>query len=347
MRENSYTFSFKLFLKFIIFAVVVLLLFGMAGKKYKTAAEKNTVNAFTEQRFDEFYKQHENSIDMVFIGSSHSYCTFDPEIIDAYLGTNSWQMGTPSQHADTSYYVLREIFNYQKPKTVVMELYWDCLDDEFELKQAESVFEVMDNKELVDEYINKVFPAGDKVKYALPAIRYQQDYFAYAGTLMQNEIEEKYGVSRPRQEASGGSEYYRSKGYVYCDMVMASDEYDRTNQFKYFDGYGWEIDPTQKEYLEKIIELCSQNGARLVFVTAPVAPVSMEFIENYEYVHSAISGFAEKNGIPYLDFNTVNKTENLFENANFRDDAHLNHSGVQIADRYFSKWIRTSAGFEQ
>ena len=54
----------------------------MAGKKYKTAAEKNTVNAFTEQRFDEFYKQPENSIDMVFIGSSHSYCTFDPEIIE-------------------------------------------------------------------------------------------------------------------------------------------------------------------------------------------------------------------------------------------------------------------------
>jgi len=27
-------------------------------------------------------------------------------------------------------------------------------------------------------------------------------------------------------------------------------------------------------------------------------------------------------------------------NDNFRDDAHLNHSGVEIVDKYFANWLR-------
>ncbi|MCI8342457.1 MAG: hypothetical protein HFE62_04525 [Firmicutes bacterium] len=339
MRENSYISSFKLLVKFILFAVIVISFFGMAGEKYRRAAEENVVNAFTKQRFDEFYQQERNSLDMVFIGSSHSYCTFDPEIVDGYVGTNSWQMGTPLQHADTSYYLLREIFEFQKPKIVVMELYWDCLDDEFELKQAEFAFEVIKNDELADEYVKRVFPASDKVKYSLPAIRYQQDYFAFKSNEYSKKIEEMFGVSKPVYDVAEGEEYYRSKGYVYCDIVMNESEFDRTNQFKYFDGYGWEINPVQREYLEKTVELCRENGAEIVFVTAPVAPVSVGFIKNYDVVHERLSEFAKSVGAKYIDFNEVNENEKILVNENFRDDAHLNHSGVQIVDEYFAKWL--------
>ncbi|HIT73360.1 hypothetical protein B5E58_06435 [Tyzzerella sp. An114] len=339
MQENSFISNFKTVIKLVVFLVIVIFAFNKAGAKYKEAADKNVVNAFTQQRYSEFYNQEPNSIDMVYIGSSHSYCTFDPEIIDSILKTSSWQMGTPLQHYDTSYYVLREVLNHQKPKKVVLEIYWDILKDEFEMKQANSFFEVLKNQELKDEYINKVFPINERIKYSLFPIRYQQDYFAYEANEIQNDLEEKYGVHKKALPEVEGTEYYRSRGYTYCDIIMPENEYDETNQFKGFDGEDWEFNRTQKKYIEKIIELCKNEGIELYFVTAPVANVSMEYIENYDIVHNTVAEFAKENNIPYIDYNIVNKEENLLTNENFRDDAHLNHSGVQIVDKHFAQWL--------
>ncbi|MGL4790777.1 MAG: hypothetical protein ACRCW1_05135, partial [Anaerotignaceae bacterium] len=281
MQERSFIFSFKLILKGILLCAIVVVGLKYTGEKYAQAAKENTINAFTQQRFKEFYETEKNTLDMVFIGSSHSYCTFDPSIIDEGLNTNSWQMGTPNQLPSTTYYVLKEIYNYQTPKTVVMELYWDVMDTEFELKQADNVFEVLENEELKAEYVKKVFPMGDKVKYNIPAIRFQQDYFAYESKKIQKTTEEKYGVHGKAVAQANGVEYYKGKGYVFCDIILPEDEYDRSNQFKKFDGKDWDFNKTQKQYIEKIIKLCEEKGSKLIFVTAPVANVSMDFIKNY------------------------------------------------------------------
>ena len=207
------------------------------------------------------------------------------------------------------------------------------------MKQANSFFEVLKNQELKDEYINKVFPINERIKYSLFPIRYQQDYFAYEANEIQNDLEEKYGVHKKALPEVEGTEYYRSRGYTYCDIIMPENEYDETNQFKGFDGEDWEFNRTQKKYIEKIIELCKNEGIELYFVTAPVANVSMEYIENYDIVHNTVAEFAKENNIPYIDYNIVNKEENLLTNENFRDDAHLNHSGVQIVDKHFAQWL--------
>lgn len=342
MPENSFISNFKTILKLVVFLIIVGVAFNKIGAKYKAAADKNIINAFTQQRYNEFYEQEPNSIDMVFIGSSHSYCTFDPEIIDPILGTSSWQLGTPLQHYDTSYYVLKEVLNYQKPKKVVLELYWDILKDEFEMKQANTFFEVLKNQSLKDEYIKNVFPLNEKVKYNLFPIRYQQDYFAYEANEIQTKIEEKYGVEKKATPEIVGTEYYRSRGYTFCDVVMPENEYNETNQFKNFDGEDWEFNNVQKKYIKKIIELCEKEGIELYFVTAPIANVSMEYIENYDVVHNTVAEFAKEYGIPYIDYNIVNKETGMLQNENFRDDAHLNHSGVQIVDKYFAEWLRNN-----
>lgn len=348
MQENSYTSSSKkrkgIFCFFIIICVLAVstpITFHF-GKLYREAASKNTINAFTKQRFDDFYALDDNSLDMVFVGSSHSYCTFDPELIKKYTSLSSFQMGTPLQHPDTTYFELREILKTQHPQYVVMEVYWDMLDDNFELKQADSFFEVLKDDKLKKEYIKDVFPLSDKVKYALSPIRFQQDYFAYAANEMQKEIEKKYGVTKKAGEVQEGEEHYADRGYVLSTQKMLKSEYNETNQFKSLDGKDWKMAKSQKKYLEKIISLCNKENIKLVFVTAPIADVSMGYIKNYENINKTISDFADNNGIPYLDFNMANKQEELFSNDNFRDDAHLNHSGVEIADKYFSKWFENN-----
>lgn len=310
------------------------------GGIYAVATTENKINNYNQSRWDEFYSLEKNSVDILYIGSSHSYCTFDPLIIDDKLGTSGYQLGMPLQHYDSTYYTLREALNYQKPKTVVMELYWDMLDDEFELTQAGYLFQVMKNDELEQDYIKNVFPLSEKVKYNLNIFRYQADYFAYRNTKLKEKLENNYGVFTPAKEKQVGTEQYRSRGYTYCDYNMLPDEYDKTNQFKNLDGMNYEINSVQEGYVKDIAKLCKENNIRLVFVTAPIANVSMGFIKHYDIIHNKLQNLADECGIKYIDMNIVNEQNNLLTNDNFRDDAHLNHSGVEIVDNYFAQWLK-------
>ena len=128
-------------LKALLFSGLLVLLFFQISYLYRGGL------AHTRRNLSGFYACRKNSLDVVFLGSSHSYCTFDPEIFDAQLGTSSFQMGMPLQHMDTTYYTFLEVLNYQHPKCVVLEVYWDMLDDDFELTQAGYLFQVMKNEQ--------------------------------------------------------------------------------------------------------------------------------------------------------------------------------------------------------
>lgn len=328
------------YIKIFFFVLLLIPVIYYIGNKYSAASTENLINTYNEKRWNEFYSLEKNSIDMVFLGSSHSYCTFDPDIFDNALNTSSYQMGMPLQHPDSTYYTLLEVLNYQSPKVAIVEVYWDMLDDEFELKQASMLFQVLRNKDLEKQYIKDVFPLGEKIKYTVDIFKYQQDYFAFKNSEWKKDLKEKFGVIdkvSPKQE---GKEEYRSKGYTFCNYNMLPDEFDKTNQFRKFDGKNWSFNATQKGYLQKIIDTCKERGIKLIFVTAPVANVSMDYIKNYDIVHSTIADFADENSIEYIDYNLINKDEKLLTNENFRDDAHLNHSGVEIIDNHFLRYLK-------
>ena len=343
MVENLFISNFKKAIVFLIkiafFILFMLPLVYFLGNKYAAATTENKVNAYNQQRWEEFYSLPKGSIDMVFLGSSHSYCTFDPEIIDKELGTNSYQMGMPLQHMDSTYYTFKEVLNYQAPKTVVVEVYWDMLDDKFELTQAGYLFQVMQNKQLEQEYIKEVFPLSEKFKYNINIFRYQQDYFAYRNARLKEKLENKFSVYIPQGDKQTGIEKYGTKGYIYSNYNMLPDEFDKTNQYKELDGSNWEYENTQVNYLFKISDYCNQNDIGLVLVTAPIANVSMDYIKDYSSINAKISDIAKKCNAQYLDFNIVNLEEKILDNDNFRDDAHLNHSGAIIVNKYFTKWL--------
>ena len=339
MEKHLSTSNFKQNIKFIfkitIFIILLIPMITFIGKKYSNASTENIINGYNKKRFEDFYKLPKNSLDIVFLGSSHSYCTFDPEIFDKKLNINSFQMGMPLQHPDSTYYTLKEVLNYQKPKLVVMEVYWDLLQNNFELNQVKTLFQVLNNEKLKKEYINKDFPLLEKIKYNVNILKYQPDYFAYKGNEYNKKIKNKFHLKEKVKEKQEGIEKYKSKGYVYSDFKMLPDEYNKTNQFKNLDGKTFNFSEKQKEFLLKIIELCKKNNIELIFVTAPIANISMDYIKNYELIYNKILDFSNENNIFYIDYNMINKNEKILINNNFRDDAHLNHSGAEIVSNHF------------
>ena len=81
-----------------------------------------------------FYSEKKNSMDVVFVGSSQIFCDFNPNVIWKELGITSYDFSAHRQDPGPSYYYLKQMFETQSPKVVVIDLYLfgddylDCTD---------------------------------------------------------------------------------------------------------------------------------------------------------------------------------------------------------------------------
>lgn len=340
MRENLSTSNFKNLLIIEGIVLMLLLLVPLAhflGNAYEEAAAQNHVNAWNQRRFNEFYALPRNTLDIVFLGSSHSYCTFDPAIFNERLNISSFQLGMPLQHPDASYFTLREVLRYHMPQVVVMEVYWGVLRDDFDINQIDEFFKVFRNEELKREFIRE-FPLNERVKFHLPFIHRQKDFLTFANTTILNFAYERWGLTRTIRRRPG-REFYRSLGYIYASYVMPEDEYIEIKNSNITSGRNWSMSRVQRQYLIRMARLAQEHDVQIVFVTAPISNVSFSRLSHYEYIHRTIAELAQEVGVSYIDFNLINQQTPLFSNEVFRDHGHLNHRGAVIASNYFATWL--------
>lgn len=344
METNSYTSNSKgrrfIWLKLILFMIILYIVLNKIGQYYERLSGENKISTDYKKAWNEFYKLEPNTLDLIFIGSSHSYCSFSPEIMDDETGSNSFNFGSPLQHPDSSYYILKEVLKYHKPKVMVYEIYWDMIKDDFELKQADTVITAIDRKQFETDFTKNVFPLNELIKYRLKPIRFQQDVFNYWNKQIKENIESKLPMEKDQENNIKGVSYHKYRGFIYSDIIIPESEYYETNQFVGFNGANWSFSQIQKSYIEKMVLLCRKEGIQPIFITAPIANISMEYIDNYDIIHEKISKFSKELNVPYRDYNMINMENNLFINENFRDDAHLNFSGVEILMQDFIKWYK-------
>ena len=105
----------KKFFKSIIFLIILVLSFQYYEEKIF-----KKFDAFVDYAY---YKIPKNSIDLLFIGSSHSYCTFNSRLFDHYLKCNSLNLGTNSQTFPATYSAILEVLKKQTPKVIVIEVF--------------------------------------------------------------------------------------------------------------------------------------------------------------------------------------------------------------------------------
>ncbi|MCL2674627.1 MAG: hypothetical protein FWE92_04770, partial [Defluviitaleaceae bacterium] len=311
---------------------------GYVGGVYAEANDRNHVNLWSQQRFEDFYALPDGWLDMVFLGSSHSFTTFDPNQFEGRF--NAFQLGMPLQTPDSSFFTLLEVYNYQRPGIVVMELYWNVMRNDFEAGQIDTFFRVLRSEELRKRYIEEVLPLNERVMYELEAIRHQAAAFAFANAWLRNFVRdsELFYEEGFVEDLPQGIEYYRSLGYVYSNLVMTQTEFNRLYRTP-ARRLNFTIAPRQRHFLEEMVRLTEYHGSQLIFVTAPISNVSFANILDYDDIHREISGFAEYHGIPYLDFHLRNIELGLFDDDMFRDHGHLNHRGAMVAGEYFMQWL--------
>ena len=69
------------------------------------------------------YRLEDNSIDVLALGSSHSFVDINPSVLYREYGIAGFDLGGSRQPFWNSYYYLKEALKTQKPEVIILEAY--------------------------------------------------------------------------------------------------------------------------------------------------------------------------------------------------------------------------------
>lgn len=261
------------------------------------------------------YKQPEESIDVIFLGSSLVYCDISTGVLWDKYGIAGYDLGGANAPAWVSYYMLKEALRNQKPKLICYEVSVSALypelyqSDEWAVENNygmkcgfNRIKQLYYNSNGWDEFFDRL------VSFNVMHGRY-------------NDIEENDFVNVRNDENYKGFDPINSKAAIENVEYKSSDVIPCSSK--------------AEEYTRKIIDIARKEGIQLVMFVSPRHRFESEYkICNY------MRQIAKSEGVDYIDFNDVCDDMELdFEN-DMADGAHLNLSGTSKFSEYFGRLLR-------
>lgn len=325
--------------------IFVCLFFGI--EKCMEYALINDINEWSRAMFHDFYTRQEN-IDTLFLGSSHVYCGLNPGILKEKTGESCFNMATPSQPLNGSYYLLKEAVKYHDISHVYLELYFgQSTGEEGKFKEADQLPRNWRNTNYMKPSLNKLSymltmsePSLTYMTF-LPARRYSKDFFEpekIKETIRQKRTE-NYKNYYVENVLNGVVETYVKDGFYYSEHKAEGGVlYDIIRPGSFSEK------PMTKDaeiYLRKIIEYCKDNQITLTLYCIPVTDYQASLYGDYDRYVSQINEIAAEYELFFYDFNLCKEEVlELTDDALFRDKGHLNVYGAEIFSTCFAEFFK-------
>ena len=110
-------------LKAAVFCTVAAVLFSGT---YKVFSWKDTGGGYLSS-METFYGLERDVVDVLFLGSSHCYCSVNPAVLWDEYGIAAFSLAISGQDLASSYHCMKEALKTQKPKVVCLEMYYTNL----------------------------------------------------------------------------------------------------------------------------------------------------------------------------------------------------------------------------
>ena len=264
----------------------------------------------TLQRFRDIENMH--NVDILFVGSSHSYASFDPRVFSEKELT-SFNLGTPSQTPLNTYYLLEKYLPRLNPKLVIYEIYFPNLASD----GLESFYDLAANQA----------PSTGLLSMAL-ATRNPHALNSFTARL----IESLMGGDTEALQLSSPHLTYMEGGFVAHNNRLKDTLFGKTEDIV--------VDGTQWGYVQDIFDLLHSTSAKVLVVVTPMPDGEVNTITNYADVSGLIADLCADASIPYYDFNAA---PGLIQLEFYADYHHLNAAGAEL----FSAMILDSLAINQ
>lgn len=264
---------------------------------------------FSLRRFSEI--ENYANIDILFVGSSHCYRSFDPRVFGS-AGLTTFDIGSDAQSPLNSHYLLRRYGDRLSPRLVIFEVNPTI----FRLDGLESFYDILANSDLSSEVVEMGLAVGTP-----------QSINALVARVLTV-------TARPLSEVTQDeifNESYVAGGHVSSDGVYRYIRIDDSGDIIPLDD--------QIDFLKRNMELIQSRGAKVLLVIAPIPAERMASITNYDEITARIDTIAQEFSAQFHDFNR----EMLFrKHSHFRDSHHLNSLGAKVFSDAILNMLRTT-----
>ena len=262
-----------------------------------------------------FMEEKENSIDVLFLGTSNMFHTINPIILYEETGITSFDFGSSSQSLNMTYMYLKEALKTQSPKVVCLEVLASRSDFNSELYEPGLRWGFTYFPDSLNKYSGLYGQLGkvnsEYISYVFPLFRYKDRW----KELQKNDFENELAT------------YW--KGYRASYKVT---------EVEYGEGYwgdiDWKLAPRNIEMLDNIRMLCAENDIELLFYKAPTPTL-------WKSVYSdRIREYADKYSIPFIDYNTKMDLIGIEQKKDFMDAGHVNVYGSVKITRDMGNYLK-------
>ena len=266
-------------------------------------------------QFQAFYKQPENSIDVIFSGSSKVYCDIATGVLWGNYGIAAFDLGGAEAPSWVSYYQLKEALKTQKPKVICYEVSVAAMYSM--LTQAnnwasDNIYGMRWGRNRID-----IIKADSEEKEFYPRLN-------------------PYNIMHGRYKDLGENDFTNVRNtvnYKGFDPREAIYEMDTPETAGIL---GTEpCTEKEEEYIGKLIDLSSSEGIPILFFASPYG-----VDEHEQQILNYVGMIAESRGVEFIDFNREYDEIGIDFSSDMADSGHLNYSGNYKFSDYFGSILK-------
>jgi len=255
-------------------------------------------------------------VDVLFMGSSHCYRTFDTAWYAAQ-GVRTFNLGSSAQGPLITRHLASRYLDQLDPQLVVLEVYSETLKS----NSAESLLDQLANRPLDSDLVRMTAAVG--------GVKAWNALLVQALRFTGEPVESR----EPEYEPANG--HYVSGGFVRRD--------GHSGGLPAYEGSPTSLNGKQLDSLGKLIETVQGQGRKIVLVGQPLPAATLAAITDYVDIQNTVAAVAAAHNVPFYDFNGLVKkagSRDLHDPALFYDYHHYNGDGVAAFNPVFLELLR-------
>lgn len=258
-----------------------------------------------------FFAVPEDSLDIVFLGSSIVFCGVNPNVIFHEYGYSSYAFGTGLMGMNTTMCFLEESLRTQHPKAVVIDatmlapFFSEGVNGGYE---ASIWYMPLSAAKL--KFAAKLDNFDDSDAVILPFYQFHSRW-------------KTAGERDIRYLFTDRNDYML--GFCGRETVSMDDAYDRYYSFAPDSAKDPSLEPAVVRFISEAAALCDRYGTQLAFVTFPSMDARNPAI--YPFFNT-LSDYLSQQNIPYINYLTQDERL-LLGKADIADARHLTTSGAK------------------
>lgn len=312
---TSYKENMKIkIMKVIAFLLIFCALFAVTQEVVRYKTEQRD---FLCYRYDAYLSEPENSIDILFLGSSPVYAGIAPAVIWRETGMTSINFGTSYIPAFISYYQLCFALETQKPSLVVMDFSSICQDKMADDELAEPYYRInidaLPDRKMRNDMILHIIKDNENqniLTYDIPLLQYHSRW---------NELWKGDFVNITAAEFKDYNKGALFRlDYPENEIIYDPEMFEEELEERPISEYSW-------GYYQKMLDLCSENDIPVAIVSFPKGTKDY-LIQEY----NTLERVCAENGLNYYNLNTPTMWEILEYDTetDFYDWGHTNAYGA-------------------